>query len=74
MFALASIGAGAVRDAGIDYVEGYVLERVYGTSERTAGAWLSDHLKGLAVGGVVSAAAFSRSRMRSPGGRRGAGR
>ena len=54
-FTLASIAAGAVRDAGIDYVEGYVLERVYGTSERTAGDWLGDHLKGLAVGAVVSA-------------------
>jgi Zn-dependent protease with chaperone function len=54
-FALASIAAGAARDAGIDYVEGYLLERVYGTSERTARAWLADHFKGLAVGGAVSA-------------------
>jgi Zn-dependent protease with chaperone function len=53
VFTLASIGAGAVRDAGIDYVEGYLFERVYGTSERTARAWLADHLKGLAVAGVV---------------------
>ena len=54
-FALASIGVGAVRDAGIDYVEGYLIERVYGMSERTARAWLADHVKGLAVASVVGA-------------------
>jgi STE24 endopeptidase len=54
-FALTMLAAGAVRDAGVDYVEDYLLEREYGTSERTARAWLGDHLKGVGVGAAVSA-------------------
>jgi len=55
VFALAVLALDTVRDAGADYVEGHVLERAYGTSEQTAGAWLADQAKGTAVGAVVTA-------------------
>jgi STE24 endopeptidase len=54
-FALAVLALDTVRDLGSDYVEGHVLERVYGTSNQTHGAWAADHAKGLAVGAVVTA-------------------
>ncbi len=44
-----------VRDAGAEYVEGHMLERVYGTSEQSASGWLVDQLKGTAVAAVVTA-------------------
>ncbi len=53
-FALAVLALDAVRDAGSDYVEGHVLERVYGTSNQTAGAWAADYVKGLAVAAVIT--------------------
>jgi Zn-dependent protease with chaperone function len=55
-FALALLAADTVRDAGVDYVEGHVTERLYGNSEQSAGAWLSDQLKGTALAAVVTAA------------------
>ncbi|GAC1575506.1 MAG: hypothetical protein NVS3B7_08010 [Candidatus Elarobacter sp.] len=55
VFALAILALDTVRDAGSDYVEGPLTERVHGNSEQTAAAWFGDHLKGTAVGGVVTA-------------------
>jgi len=43
----------AAREWPIEYVEEYQLERIFGNSERTAGAWAGDRLKGAAIGGVV---------------------
>jgi STE24 endopeptidase len=45
----------AVREWPIDYNEGYVLERIYGNSERTEADWASDRRKALGVGLAVSA-------------------
>jgi STE24 endopeptidase len=53
-FALAVMVLDTVRDLPADYIEGHVLERVYGTSEQTADGWFGDHLKGVAVGAVVT--------------------
>jgi STE24 endopeptidase len=50
LFAGAVVVAESLRDWPADYVEDYVLERIYGTSERSAGAWASDRLKSIAVG------------------------
>jgi STE24 endopeptidase len=55
-FALVLLVVDTLRDAGVDYVEGHLTERVYGNSEQTAGAWLSDQIKGTAVAAVVTAA------------------
>ena len=54
-FALVLLALESVRDLGADYVEGHVLERVYGTSEQSARGWLADHAKGAAVAAVVTA-------------------
>jgi STE24 endopeptidase len=54
-FALTVLGLDTLRDAGADYVEGHVLERVHGTSEQSAASWLADQLKATAVAGVVTA-------------------
>jgi STE24 endopeptidase len=54
-FALAVLALDGARDLGSDYVEGHVLERVYGTSEQSPRAWLADQGKGAAVGAVVTA-------------------
>lgn len=54
-FALAVLALDTVRDAGTEYVEGHMLERVYGTSEQSASGWLVDQLKGTAVAAVVTA-------------------
>ncbi len=54
-FALAVLALDTARDAGIEYVEGHVIERVYGTSEQSARAWLADQAKGTAVAAVVTA-------------------
>jgi STE24 endopeptidase len=54
-FALAVLALDTVRDAGVDYVEGHVLERAYGTSEQSARNWLADQAKGAAVSAVVTA-------------------
>ena len=40
----------AIRETPVDYVESYVMERIYGNSERTVTAWGNDRLKGTAVG------------------------
>ena len=53
-FALVALVVDAVRDLGSGYVEGYVRERSYGTSDQTARGWLADQAKGLAVGAVVT--------------------
>ena len=58
-FALAVLALDGARDLGTDYVEDHVLERVYGTSEQSARAWLSDHGKGMAVAAVVTAIVVS---------------
>lgn len=54
-FALAAAALDGLRDIGTDYVEGHVLERVYGLSDRSARGWLADRVKGAAVGAAVSA-------------------
>jgi Zn-dependent protease with chaperone function len=40
----------AVREWPVDYNESYVMERIYGNSERTEAAWRSDKTKALVVG------------------------
>jgi STE24 endopeptidase len=54
-FALAVLALDTLRDLGVDYVEGHLLERVYGTSEQSARDWLVDQAKGTAVAAVVTA-------------------
>src|SRR3982074_59608 len=54
-FALAVLALDTVRDAATDFVEGHVMERVYGTSEQSARSWLAAQRKGPAVPGVVTA-------------------
>jgi len=54
-FALAALALDGVRDLGADYVEGHVLERVFGNTEQSARGWLADHAKAAAVGAVVTA-------------------
>lgn len=52
-FALALYAIDAVRELGVEYVEGHVFERVWGTTEQTPRAWLADTAKGTAVGAAV---------------------
>jgi STE24 endopeptidase len=40
----------ALREWPIDYNEGFVMERIYGNSDRTIDAWAGDRLKGLGIG------------------------
>ena len=53
-FALALLALDVARDLGTDYVEGHVVERVYATSDQSARAWLSDHVKSAAVAAAVT--------------------
>ena len=43
-----------LRDLSVDYVEGHVMERTYGTSDQTARAWAIDHAKADGVGLIVT--------------------
>ena len=43
----------------LDFYDGYVLEHRYGLSRQSATAWLRDHMKGLALGGVLALGAAS---------------
>jgi Zn-dependent protease with chaperone function len=43
-------GLDGLRDLAVDYVEGHVMERTYGTSDQTAAAWGADHVKAAGVG------------------------
>jgi STE24 endopeptidase len=54
-FTLVLLLAGTVRDLGVDYVEDHLIERVYGLSRQSAGDWLIDRAKGLAIGAPISA-------------------
>ncbi len=54
-FALLALALDSLQDLGTNYIEGYVRERCYGTSEQSARGWLADQAKGLAVGAVVTA-------------------
>jgi STE24 endopeptidase len=54
-FALAALALGTARELSVDYIEGHVLERTYGTSEQSARAWLSDQAKGTAVAALATA-------------------
>lgn len=54
-FALALYAGDAARELGVEYVEGHVFERVWGTSEQTPRGWLADTAKGTAVGAGVLA-------------------
>jgi Zn-dependent protease with chaperone function len=40
----------ALREWPVDYVEGYLTERIYGNSERTGSAWAGERIKGTAIG------------------------
>jgi Zn-dependent protease with chaperone function len=53
-FALTLLALDAVRDIGVDYIEGHVVERVYGTSDQSARGWLADQAKGSAVAAAVT--------------------
>ncbi|HEV2739035.1 MAG TPA: M48 family metalloprotease [Candidatus Elarobacter sp.] len=53
-FALAVLALDVVRDTGAEYVEGHVVERVYGTSDQSARGWLADQAKGAAVTAAVT--------------------
>lgn len=44
----------AFRDFAVDYVEGHVMERTYGTSEQTATAWAADQAKATGVALAIS--------------------
>jgi Zn-dependent protease with chaperone function len=49
----------ALREWPVDYNEGFVMERIYGNSERTGAAWANDRLKGLGIGlGVTVVLSF----------------
>jgi STE24 endopeptidase len=52
--ALTLLAVDAAREWPIDYVEGFVTERIYGNSERTVAAWAGDRKKALAVGAAVT--------------------
>jgi STE24 endopeptidase len=54
-FALTLLALDTARDAAADYIEGHVVERVYGTSEQSARGWLADQAKGTAVAAGVTA-------------------
>jgi Zn-dependent protease with chaperone function len=54
-YALAVFALDTLRDLGVEFVEGHVLERLYATSDQTPRAWLADQAKGGAVGAVVLA-------------------
>ena len=43
----------AAREAPIDYIEDFQLERIFGNSDRTAAAWASDRRKAILVAGAV---------------------
>jgi STE24 endopeptidase len=45
----------ALRELPIDYIEGYVRERVEGNTEQSARAWLADQFKGMLVGVAIAA-------------------
>ncbi len=53
-FTLAALALDALRDVGVEYVEGHVLERVWGMTEQSARDWFADHGKGLGVAAGVS--------------------
>jgi STE24 endopeptidase len=53
-FALLVLALDLARDLGADYVEGHVVERVYGMSDQSARAWLADHAKSAAVAAAVT--------------------
>jgi STE24 endopeptidase len=53
-FALSILALDTVRDLGVEFVEGHVLERVYATSDQPPRAWLTDQAKSTAVGAVVA--------------------
>lgn len=52
-FALAILTLDTLRDLGVEFVEGHVLERIYATSDQPPRAWLIDQAKSAAVGAVV---------------------
>jgi STE24 endopeptidase len=54
-FALVVLLTDTVRDLGVEYVEGHLMERVFGTSEQSAQSWFEDQAKATAVGAVVTA-------------------
>jgi len=43
----------------LDFYDGYVLEHRYRLSRQSATAWLRDHMKGLALGGILALGAAS---------------
>jgi STE24 endopeptidase len=53
-FALAILALDTVRDLGVEFIEGHVLERVHGTSDQPPRAWLADQAKSAAVGAAVA--------------------
>jgi STE24 endopeptidase len=54
-FALTVFALDALRDLGVDYVEDHAFERIHGTSDQSARAWLADQAKAAAVGAVATA-------------------
>jgi STE24 endopeptidase len=46
--------ASALFDIPIDYVEGFALERRYGLSKQTEGAWLADYAKSTAIATAIT--------------------
>jgi STE24 endopeptidase len=54
-FALTILALDTVRDAGTAYVEGHLMERVYGTSDQSARGWLADQAKETALAAAVTA-------------------
>jgi len=54
-FAVALVALETVRDFGVEYVEGYLAERVNGNSDQSARSWFVDQAKSFALGCVVTA-------------------
>ena len=54
VLALVLVAFDALRDLGIAYVEAHQFERVWGTTEQPARAWLADQAKGAAIGAAVT--------------------
>ena len=54
-FALTLLALDTARDVAVDYVEGHVTERAFGTSDQSARGWLEDQAKGTAVAAAITA-------------------
>ena len=54
-FALTIAAIDAVHGLAVEYVDGFVIERIYGNSDQTARSWFADRVKATALGAGVTA-------------------